>query len=1561
MGSRGQKRTEVVEDFPADKRACSSLDFRPSSSSLPMENQLESTSSRLESHETDMDTASTASASSHSEGEPEKDSTCGSCDSDDVDPRYGGLREYHRSRSFGDHSKFKKILSSLTEETEPSGQLAVLTELCEALSFCTEDSLSSMLADAFSPILVKLARHESNPDIMLLASRAITYLCDVFPRSSALLVRHDAVPAICQRLMAIEYLDVAEQCLQALEKISRDQPLACLEAGAIVAVLNFIEFFSTSVQRVALSVVSNICKKLPSDSPSLFMDAVPSLCNLLQFEDQQLVESVAFCLTKITERVSQNPEKLDELCKHGMINQALRLINLNSGTTLSLPVYNGMIGMLVKLSSGSYLGFRTLYELNVCIILKDILATYDVPHGVSSPRLADGHGIQVQEVLKLLYELLPSLANNEDCQQVSEKGAFLRSNPGFLRMFGVDVLPLLIQMVNSGANIRVCYGCIIIINNLLSLSTSDILAEVLTNSNFSSFLAGVFTRKDHHVLDIALQIAESSLRKLGDMCLKSFIKEGVFFAIDALITPEKCSHRLFPVFSGNQLSVDSSQKPANKGVLRCLCYAFENDHSPSASETRTCKLALDTVHQRAKDIKTSFFSPELCDSEEALTDILQMLKTLATSINDLMNEPVDESSLQHEEKFHSILHQIAVKLNGSEPISTFEFIESGVVKSLVNYLSNGLSTRDEVELDDKVGHLLVIEKRLRVFGRLVFTALDSLHGDLPMVILIRKLQSALSSLENFPVIINNSTKQRNSFAMVPNGRCVSHPCLRVHFVKGEGEESLCDYSQDVLTVDPFTPLNAIEGFLYPKVKKSEHVEKNALVEQQNLPLKLPINANLTCGESSEHMEFHGMSTALQDLQQGEANLSKSIHDQPDVGQQSNPGETSDEQDCAVSQSKAPEPDINGSTQSPSSEDDNPSPKLLFYLDGQQIDRTLSLYQVFLQQQIKVGNETIASAKLWSQVFTLTYKRAAEPRQEYSQECPFSARNLPLLDKKGVHMQGIPCFSYLFAGKLVSNLEKPSPVYDIIVLLKSMEAMNRRAFQLMSMERMAAFAEGRMDNLDDLKFMAPLVLQNEFVSSKLTEKIEQQMRDSLAVSTGGMPSWCNQLMDSCPFLFSFEARRKYFHLSAFGQLQIQSDPSSHGSTGSSTDRRRSASSLVRKKFLVHRDRIMDSAIQMMDLYARQRVALEVEFDDEVGTGLGPTLEFYTLISHEFQKPGLGMWREDHGSFSSNKVMETHGSEMILSPLGLFPCPWAPALCTSENVEFAEVINRFILLGKLVAKALQDGRVLDLHLSKAFYKLIIGQDLTLYDIPSFDPELGRTLLEFQALVDRKRFLESVHGESSTLRNDLCFRNIAMEDLCLDFTVPGYTNYVLSSGPDHKMVNMTNLEDYVSFVVDATTNSGISRQVEAFKSGFNQVFPIKNLQIFSEDELERLLCGENNSWEFSELLEHVKFDHGYTASSTPVIYLLETIQEFDREQQRSFLQFVTGAPRLPSGGLASLNPKLTIVRKHCSKSADAELPSVMTCANYLKLPPYSSKEKMKEKILYAIREGQGSFHLS
>ena len=90
---------------------------------------------------------------------------------------------------------------------------------------------------------------------------------------------------------------------------------------------------------------------------------------------------------------------------------------------------------------------------------------------------------------------------------------------------------------------------------------------------------------------------------------------------------------------------------------------------------------------------------------------------------------------------------------------------------------------------------------------------------------------------------------------------------------------------------------------------------------------------------------------------------------------------------------------------------------------------------------------------------------------------------------------------------------------------------------------------------------------------------------------------------------------------------------------------------------------------------------------------------------------------------------------------------------------------------------------------------------------------------------------------------------------------------------------------------------------------------------------------------------------------------LSEFDDKERRSFLQFITGCPRLPFKGFKGLNPPLTVVRKtpDMNKKPDDYLPSVMTCVNYVKLPEYSSLVIMKEKFKIAIMDGSGSFHLS
>ena len=55
--------------------------------------------------------------------------------------------------------------------------------------------------------------------------------------------------------------------------------------------------------------------------------------------------------------------------------------------------------------------------------------------------------------------------------------------------------------------------------------------------------------------------------------------------------------------------------------------------------------------------------------------------------------------------------------------------------------------------------------------------------------------------------------------------------------------------------------------------------------------------------------------------------------------------------------------------------------------------------------------------------------------------------------------------------------------------------------------------------------------------------------------------------------------------------------------------------------------MQWAIQVMNCHSHRKSMLEIEFQGEEGTGLGPSLEFYALVAAELQKKELGMWLSD----------------------------------------------------------------------------------------------------------------------------------------------------------------------------------------------------------------------------------------------------------------------------------------------------------------------------------------------
>lgn len=143
----------------------------------------------------------------------------------------------------------------------------------------------------------------------------------------------------------------------------------------------------------------------------------------------------------------------------------------------------------------------------------------------------------------------------------------------------------------------------------------------------------------------------------------------------------------------------------------------------------------------------------------------------------------------------------------------------------------------------------------------------------------------------------------------------------------------------------------------------------------------------------------------------------------------------------------------------------------------------------------------------------------------------------------------------------------------------------------------------------------------------------------------------------------------------------------------------------------------------------------------------------------------------------------------------------------------------------------------------------------------------------------------------------------DLGLDFVLPGHAHVELRKSGSETAVTIHNLDQYIRLVTHWYLVEGVSRQVEALREGFESVFPLNNLRMFYPEELEAVFCGSSQEalqgWDVKTLMECCRPDHGYTPDSRAIRFLFEVLSCYDREEQRLFVQFLTGSPRLPVGG--------------------------------------------------------------
>ena len=165
----------------------------------------------------------------------------------------------------------------------------------------------------------------------------------------------------------------------------------------------------------------------------------------------------------------------------------------------------------------------------------------------------------------------------------------------------------------------------------------------------------------------------------------------------------------------------------------------------------------------------------------------------------------------------------------------------------------------------------------------------------------------------------------------------------------------------------------------------------------------------------------------------------------------------------------------------------------------------------------------------------------------------------------------------------------------------------------------------------------------------------------------------------------------------------------------------------------------------------------------------------------------------------------------------------------------------------------------------------------------------------------------------------------------------------------VDLNNKNEYVELFINWFFNESIKECFQSFEKGFYRVFSRDLSKILSPEELELIICG-TQTLDFNELKKVCRYEE-YTENSETIKDFWDIVLQFNEEDKKKFLSFVTGCDRAPIDGLGSL--PITI----SNGGTDLEqLPSAHTCFNNLILPNYQNKEKLKKNLLTAINYSEG-----
>ncbi|CDK26706.1 unnamed protein product [Kuraishia capsulata CBS 1993] len=349
--------------------------------------------------------------------------------------------------------------------------------------------------------------------------------------------------------------------------------------------------------------------------------------------------------------------------------------------------------------------------------------------------------------------------------------------------------------------------------------------------------------------------------------------------------------------------------------------------------------------------------------------------------------------------------------------------------------------------------------------------------------------------------------------------------------------------------------------------------------------------------------------------------------------------------------------------------------------------------------------------------------------------------------------------------------------------------------------------------------------------------------------------------------------------------------------------------------VRRDHITADSIRSIKSHPNDlKKLLRVEFVEEPGVDAGGLKkEWFLILTKELFHP-------DKGMFAYNEK----------SNLGWF---------TVSNSDKDEL---YYLVGVVLGLAIYNSTILDLSLPKALYKKLLNKKVGLDDFLELDPEAGMNLKKLLKMSQTEPI------EEFELYFDVTYKDLSGETKVAELKENG-SNIKVTHSNKHEYV-----QRYVSFFLNDVTK----QSYESFSKGFQNVIGGNALSLFSPEEIQLILIGDNNDGRKIDVdvLKSVTKYNGWVsaemaASSFPVKWFWEYFEHLSSLGQRKLLLFITGSDRIPATGLPTLNFKITKIR-----GDQGRLPIAHTCFNELCLYDYENKDTFFRKLDFAVHGSEG-----